>query len=171
MLVELLEGDAGFHRGVEIGIVDLDHPVHAHHVDGDAARHRHHLTLQRAADAEGNHRHPVARADAHDLRHLGDGTGEGDRIRRAGAMPAFVVSVLPAHRFGGGATLAQQDTEFGERALMKRSVGAVHGAATLAGTAPLCQGACFGAGTRGGGRAKMRAPGRHASLGAMGGLP
>ena len=96
---------------------------------------------------------------------------EWGKATGARAMPAFVVSLLPELHFGDGTTLAQQDTGFGERSLMEGAVGAVHDAVTLAGTACLRQGARSGAGTRGGRRAKMRAPGRHASLGATGGLP
>ena len=61
---------AGLDDAVEILGIDLDDAVHARDVERDAAARRVDVPFERRAGAEGDHRHAMLGADAHDLLHL-----------------------------------------------------------------------------------------------------
>ena len=115
-VVELLARDAGLDRAVEILGIDLEHAVHARRVERDAAARRVDMAFERGADAEGDDRHAVLGADAHDLLHLLGGFGQDDAVRRLRRDVGRGVGVLLADRLAGLEALAEallQDAERG----------------------------------------------------------
>ena len=65
------------------------------------------MALERGADAEGDHRHAMLRADAHDLLHLVGVFGKGHAVRRLQWDVGGRMRMLLAHRPAGLEPLAQ----------------------------------------------------------------
>ncbi len=100
MLVEHLAGDARLDDAVEVLRVDGEHPVHAGEVDRHPAARGIDVALERRADAEGDHRHPVGGADLDDLDHVVGRFGEDHGVRRLVGEPGEGMTVLAPHRLG-----------------------------------------------------------------------
>ncbi len=108
MGVELLAGDAGLHRAVQVFGVDLQNLVHLHHVDRHAALDGDDMAFERGAGAERHDRHLVISAD---LDHLGDLFGradEGDAVGVAVGVVGFVLAVVGADRRRGREPVAEE---------------------------------------------------------------
>jgi hypothetical protein len=108
LVVELLARHAGLHRHRQVFGVDAQHPVHAAHVDADAALHRQQVAFERRAHTEGDHRHLVLTGQLHGIGHVlrAFGKHHGGRWRHGGEG-RFVAPVLLAHGQRGGAALAE----------------------------------------------------------------
>ena len=116
IVVELLARDAGLDRAVEVLGVDREHPVHARHVERDAAARRVDMAFERGAGAEGDDRHAMLGADPHDLLHLLGRLGEDHGVGRLRRDVGGGVRVLLADRLAGLEALAEtllQDAEHG----------------------------------------------------------
>ena len=70
-LVELLARDTGLHRHRQVFSVDVQHLVHAAHVNADAALHSQKMPFQRRADAKCNDRYVVHCSQLDGVRHIG----------------------------------------------------------------------------------------------------
>ena len=105
--VERLARHARLDLRVHVLVVDGHHLGHLRQIDADAAVGGEDVAFERAADAEGDDRHPVFAAQVNDLDHLGGGVGPhhafGQRVGKMG----FVMAVVGAHRLGGGKALAE----------------------------------------------------------------
>ena len=113
--VQVLARHARLDAAVEVAGIHLEDAVHAHQVDGDAARRRVDLALQRGSRAEGDHRHMVLGADAHHLLHVVGGAGKDHRVRRLVRNIGRGVGVLLAHRRCRRKTLAETLLEDADR--------------------------------------------------------
>ncbi len=121
MGVQRLARHAGLDPAVEIGGVDLEHPVEPREVDRDAALERGDVALERGAGAEGDDRRAVAGADPHQLGHLGGAGGEGHGVGRVAFVEGHVLAVLFPHRRRGRQPVADQRPRRGDR---RRGIGA-----------------------------------------------
>ena len=99
--VHLLACHAGLHAAVEIGRVDLEHLVHFRQVDTYAAVQRRHVTLERRAHAERDHRHARGMAQADDGGDLLVRMREHHHVGQRGIGEPFTVAVLLANRRAG----------------------------------------------------------------------
>ena len=108
MFVELLARDTGLDAAIQILGVDLQHPVHAHHVDGNATLDGLHLAFQGRAGAEGNDRDTGGRAQLDDFRDFFRRFGETDGGGRFGRMPALVLAVGVTDCLGDADALPQK---------------------------------------------------------------
>jgi hypothetical protein len=78
--------------------VHREHPVHASHVDADAAADREHVPFERGACAERDDGHAVRGAQRHDFRDFFRRGGIDHCIRRFDTVPRFVLAMVLEHR-------------------------------------------------------------------------
>ena len=95
VLVELLVGDTGFHRHVEVTGIDLHNPVHRRELEADPAPQRRNVTLEGRPGSERDDWHLVARADFDDFAHLASRVHEDDGVRRHTGMVRRILPVPP----------------------------------------------------------------------------
>ena len=107
MRIERLARDTGLDHAIHILGMDRENGVHLLEIEGNAARWRIHMPLQRTARTKGDHRHTVLGADAHDRLHLFGGGGTDHRIRGLVAQPCGCMRVL----FAQSLTRLQPGTE------------------------------------------------------------
>ena len=88
---KVLRDDARLGRHGERGLVDLDHLVHALHVEDDAVVDRQRPALRTRAAAPRDDGDPVLVRDLHDLRDLGRGAGVDDEV----GLRALLAAVVP----------------------------------------------------------------------------
>ena len=106
-LVQLLARDARLHRHREVVRVDAEHPVHAAHVDADAALHGQQVAFERGTRAVRNHRHFVLAGQLHGVGHILGAFSKHHGAGRGRLQRALVAPVLFAHGLGGGALRAK----------------------------------------------------------------
>ena len=104
--VQLLAGDACLHAAIEIVAVHLEHTIHLREVDADASVERRDVSLERRADAEGDHRYARLVALTDDRRDLLVRAREHDDIRDSGVRETLAMPVLLAHRLVDDGALA-----------------------------------------------------------------
>ena len=115
-LVELLAGDAGLDRDVEVVDRQAQDAVHLAHVDADPALQRRDVPLERRSRAEGDDRRAMAGADADDRRGLlgarrvDDGVGGGEGVK------GLVDAVLVEHVAPGEHAVGAEQRRAGRRA-------------------------------------------------------
>jgi hypothetical protein len=114
MLVDLLTGDAGLDHAIEILGVDRQHFVHVAEIDRDAAEGRVHMTFERGAGAERNHRHAAGGAEPHHLGNFGLGLGEQHGVGRLALEPSQRVGVLLTQRLTEREAVAEARGKLGE---------------------------------------------------------
>ena len=77
--------------------MDREHAIHVAEIEADAAVWRVDLAFKRRAGAEGDHRHALGGAQAHDVLHLFGGLREHHCVGRLVADPGQRVAMLLAH--------------------------------------------------------------------------
>ena len=117
IFVELLARDAGLHDDVEVGLVDLQHLVHAAEIERDAAVGRADMAFERGAGAERDDRRLVRGAELDDLLHLLGRFGEHDGVGQVRLVIRNVLAVLLAHGVGGGEPVAVKPLQLGDGAV------------------------------------------------------
>ena len=102
--------------------MDGEHAIHVAEVKADAAAGRVDLAFERGAGAEGDHRHALGGAQAHNLLHLFGGLRKDHGIRRLVADPGQCVAVLLADRLRGDEAIADHSRELGDDGLDRVAV-------------------------------------------------
>ena len=106
-LVELLARHAGLHRHREVRGVDVQHLIHATHIDADAALHCQQMAFERRTHPKRDHWHLELRSQLDGIRHvlraLGKHHGRGWRHTEGRLVPAMLL----AHHQRRGVLLAE----------------------------------------------------------------
>ena len=114
--VELLAGHAGLNGGVHVARRNTQDAVHARKINADAAVHGSHLTFERGASAERNHRHAVRRAAAQHGSDFFSAFHEGHTVRSMGRDVAFIAPMLFANPSVATKSRTEQSAQFVEQA-------------------------------------------------------
>ena len=108
MRVELLAGDPGLDRGVEILGMHRHDLAHLRQVERDATGDRGDMAFERGAGAERHHRHAMLGAELDDTGDLLRRAHEGHRLRRLHRMVRLAAAMLLAQRRRGREPIAQE---------------------------------------------------------------
>ena len=125
MLVELLARDAGLDHAVEVLRIHRQHAVHVAKIDRHAAMGRIDMALERRAGAEGNDRHAVRGADAHDVLHVIGRLREHHCVGRLARDPGRRIGVLLAHGLRGDEPVAELRGQRGDDGLDRVGIAAL----------------------------------------------
>src|ERR1700737_2309019 len=120
MLVELLAGNPGLNRSIEIFGADAQDPVHLRQVETNAASKGGDLPFERGPCTEGDDRCAVFGAEADNCGDLFGTAGKGDRVRSMRRMIGLVLAMLSADRRRSGEALAEQLAQRGQQRLVDR---------------------------------------------------
>src|SRR6202022_1226510 len=120
MLIELLAGNPGLDRSIEIFSVDPQDSFHLRQVETNAAGKGGDVPLQRGPCTEGDDRCAIFRAEADNCRDLFGIASKGDRVRSMRRMIGLVLAVLWADRCWGGEGIAEQPAQRGQQRLVDR---------------------------------------------------
>ena len=94
------------HAAVEVGLVDIEHPVHLREVETDAAVQRRDVALERRAHAERDDRDARRVTCPRDRGHFVVGVRKHDDVGQRGVGEALAMRVLLADRLGGDRAVA-----------------------------------------------------------------
>src|SRR6266853_6663251 len=120
MLVELLAGNPGLNRSIEILGVDPQDSVHLREVETNAAGKGSDVPLERGPRTEGDDRCAEFGAETNNCRDLFGIASKGDRVRSMRRMIGLVLAVLGADRRRGGEAIAEQLAQRGQQRLVDR---------------------------------------------------
>ena len=135
--IELLAGHAGLNRHRQVFGIDLQHLVHAAHVQADAALHRQQVPFKRRAHAKRDHRHMELTSQRHRVGHVLRVFCKHHGRRRRGVEGRLIPPVLLTHHLGGGAVgskaALQRGDEGGGNVARGNIDGQKHGQASVHG--------------------------------------
>src|ERR1700737_5434063 len=115
MLIELLAGNPGLDRSIEIFGVDAQDSFHLRQVETNAAGKGGDVPLERGPCTEGDDRCAVFGAETDNCRDLLGTASEGDRVRSMRRMIGLVLAVLSADRRRGGRAISEQLGQRGQQ--------------------------------------------------------